>query len=63
VHESRNGSENLIAHELFHKNDKKLMEEAELSMKGTSTSCTIIGAPIATIMKGIPNNHHYHQHS
>lgn len=50
MHESRNDSDNLTARELFHKNDKRLMEEAELSMKGTATSCTVVGALIVTIM-------------
>ncbi|XP_024174687.1 ankyrin repeat-containing protein NPR4 isoform X5 [Rosa chinensis] len=50
AHETRNTSDDLTARELFHKNHEKLMVEAEISMKGTATSCTVIGALIVTIM-------------
>ncbi|XP_062025828.1 uncharacterized protein LOC133742164 isoform X1 [Rosa rugosa] len=50
AHETRNTSDDLTARELFHKNHEKLMVEAEISMKGTATSCTVVGALIVTIM-------------
>ena len=49
IHESRN-RDNLTASELFSENHKKLMEEAEKSMKKIATSCTVVGALIVTIM-------------
>ena len=36
--------------ELFTKSHKELMKEGEQWMKGTSTSCTVVGALIVTIM-------------
>ncbi|XP_050378548.1 uncharacterized protein LOC126795853 [Argentina anserina] len=36
--------------ELFTTNHEKLKEDAEQSMKGTATSCTVVGALIVTIM-------------
>ncbi|XP_061988922.1 uncharacterized protein LOC133707372 isoform X2 [Rosa rugosa] len=43
-------SDGMTPHELFTKNHEKLKEEAEVSMKGTATSCTVVGALIVTIM-------------
>jgi hypothetical protein len=40
----------LTPRELFTKNHKALMKEGEQWMKGTSTSCTVVGALIVTIM-------------
>ncbi|XP_061988900.1 uncharacterized protein LOC133707359 [Rosa rugosa] len=50
MHEYRNLSDNLTAHELFTKNHKKLIEDAENSTKGTAASCTVVGALIVTMM-------------
>ncbi|KAM5575593.1 ankyrin repeat-containing protein NPR4-like, partial [Rosa sericea] len=49
MHERKN-SDGMTPHELFTKNHEKLKEEAEVSMKGTATSCTVVGALIVTIM-------------
>ncbi|KAI5340549.1 hypothetical protein L3X38_019823 [Prunus dulcis] len=48
--EVRNKTEQITARELFTKNHKKLVKEGEESMKGTATSCTVVGALIVTIM-------------
>jgi hypothetical protein len=40
----------LTPRELFTENHKALMEEGEKWMKGTTTSCTVVGALIVTIM-------------
>ncbi|XP_020416154.1 ankyrin repeat-containing protein ITN1-like isoform X2 [Prunus persica] len=48
--EARNKTEQITARELFTKNHKKLVKEGEESMKGTATSCTVVGALIVTIM-------------
>ncbi|XP_020415689.1 uncharacterized protein LOC18783198 [Prunus persica] len=48
--EIRNKTEQITARELFTKNHKKLVKEGEESMKGTATSCTVVGALIVTIM-------------
>jgi hypothetical protein len=40
----------LTPRELFTKNHKALMKEGEKWMKGTATSCTVVGALIVTIM-------------
>ncbi|BBG92909.1 Ankyrin repeat family protein [Prunus dulcis] len=48
--EVRNKTEKITARELFTKNHKKLVKEGEESMKGTATSCTVVGALIVTIM-------------
>ncbi|KAM5575587.1 hypothetical protein ABKV19_014505 [Rosa sericea] len=40
----------LTARQLFSKSHKKLMEEAEISMKQTASSCTVVGSLIATMM-------------
>ena len=40
----------LLARELFMKNHKDLMKEGEKWMKGTATSCTVVGALIVTII-------------
>ena len=40
----------LTPRELFTKNHKDLMKEGEKWMKGTATSCTVVGALIITIM-------------
>ncbi|KAL6287555.1 hypothetical protein ACE6H2_011945 [Prunus campanulata] len=45
-----NFTEKMIAREVFTKNHKELMKEGEESMKGTATSCTVVGALIVTIM-------------
>ncbi|PRQ19210.1 putative PGG domain-containing protein [Rosa chinensis] len=50
MHDWRDIVTNSTAAELFSVNHKKLMEEAEMSMKGTKTSCTVVGALIVTIM-------------
>ncbi|KAK9930435.1 hypothetical protein M0R45_027472 [Rubus argutus] len=42
--------EGMTPHELFTKNHENLKVEAENSMKGTATSCTVVGALIVTIM-------------
>ncbi|CAB4304892.1 unnamed protein product [Prunus armeniaca] len=48
--EARNKTEQITARELFTKNHKELVKEGEESMKGTATSCTVVGALIVTIM-------------
>ncbi|XP_034208369.1 uncharacterized protein LOC117621953 [Prunus dulcis] len=48
--EVRNKTEQITARELFTKNHKKLVKEGEESMKGTTTSCTVVGALIVTNM-------------
>lgn len=48
--EARNKTEQITARELFSKNHKELVKEGEESMKGTATSCTVVGALIVTIM-------------
>ncbi|CAL9014039.1 unnamed protein product [Prunus brigantina] len=45
-----NVTEKMTAREVFTKNHKKLVKEGEESMKGTATSCTVVGALIVTIM-------------
>ncbi|XP_004301341.1 PREDICTED: ankyrin repeat-containing protein At3g12360-like [Fragaria vesca subsp. vesca] len=40
----------MTARELFTMNHKKLLEDAEISIKGTATSCTVVGALIVTMM-------------
>ncbi|KAM5575565.1 hypothetical protein ABKV19_014494 [Rosa sericea] len=50
MQESPNTSDGLTARELFTKNHTQLRKDAEISMKGTSTSCTVVGALIVTIM-------------
>ncbi|XP_040367106.1 uncharacterized protein LOC112175836 isoform X2 [Rosa chinensis] len=50
MHEYRNRFDGLTARELFTKNHKKLIEDAENSTKGTATSCTVVGALIITMM-------------
>jgi hypothetical protein len=42
--------DNLQPRELFTKNHKNLMKEGEQWMKDTASSCTVVGALIATIM-------------
>jgi hypothetical protein len=49
VTEALNGA-SLKPRELFTKNHKNLMKEGEQWMKDTSTSCTVVGALIVTIM-------------
>ncbi|KAK9939556.1 hypothetical protein M0R45_016248 [Rubus argutus] len=49
IHEVPN-SDGMTPRELFTKNHEKLKVEAENSMKGTATSCTVVGALIVTIM-------------
>ncbi|CAL2249731.1 unnamed protein product [Prunus armeniaca] len=48
--EARNKTEQITARALFTKNHKELVKEREDSMKGTATSCTVVGALIVTIM-------------
>ncbi|XP_016649016.1 PREDICTED: ankyrin repeat-containing protein At3g12360-like [Prunus mume] len=48
--EVTNVSEKMTAREVFTKNHKELVKEGEESMKGTTTSCTVVGALIVTIM-------------
>ncbi|ONI14482.1 hypothetical protein PRUPE_4G282500 [Prunus persica] len=48
--EIRNVTEKMTAREVFTKNHNKLRKEGEESMKGTATSCTVVGALIVTIM-------------
>ncbi|XP_021815745.1 ankyrin repeat-containing protein ITN1-like [Prunus avium] len=48
--ETINYTEKITARELFTKNHKELVKEGEESMKGTATSCTVVGALIVTIM-------------
>ncbi|XP_035545898.1 uncharacterized protein LOC109004066 [Juglans regia] len=43
-------NDGLTPRQLFTKNHKNLMEKGEKWMKGTATSCTVVGALIATIM-------------
>ncbi|KAL6179427.1 hypothetical protein ACLB2K_050942 [Fragaria x ananassa] len=43
-------SDGMTPHELFTKNHEALKKEAEDSMKGTATSCTVVGALIVTMM-------------
>ena len=43
----------LTPRELFTKNHKAFMKEGEKWMKGTATSCTVVGALIITIMFSI----------
>ena len=50
MYESRNFSNDMTARELFTKNHSKLLEDAETSIKGTATSCTVVGALIVTMM-------------
>ncbi|XP_024174059.1 uncharacterized protein LOC112179809 isoform X2 [Rosa chinensis] len=50
MHDLGDNVNNLPAGELFTINHKKLMEEAEMSMKGTATSCTVVAALVVTIM-------------
>ncbi|KAL6199875.1 hypothetical protein ACLB2K_029657 [Fragaria x ananassa] len=49
VRESLNIS-GFTARKLFTQNHKELMNAAETSMKGTATSCTVVGALIVTMM-------------
>ncbi|XP_061990066.1 ankyrin repeat-containing protein ITN1-like [Rosa rugosa] len=49
-YECLNQTDKLTARELFTKNHKKLMDEAEISIKHMATSCTVVGALIATMM-------------
>ena len=50
MHEYRRPSDSLTARELFTKNHKKLIEDAENSTKGIASSCTVVGALIITMM-------------
>ncbi|XP_050378532.1 uncharacterized protein LOC126795829 [Argentina anserina] len=50
MYECRNTTDKLTARELFHSNHEKLMDEAEKSMKGTASSCTVVGSLIITMM-------------
>ncbi|XP_004301332.1 PREDICTED: ankyrin repeat-containing protein At3g12360-like [Fragaria vesca subsp. vesca] len=43
-------SDGMTPHELFTKNHETLKKEAEDSMKGTASSCTVVGALIVTMM-------------
>ena len=45
-----NFTDNMTPHELFKKNHKEMKKEGEISMKGTATSCTVVGALIVTMM-------------
>ncbi|KAK9930425.1 hypothetical protein M0R45_027462 [Rubus argutus] len=49
LHEIPN-SDGMTPHELFTKNHENLKVEAKNSMKGTASSCTVVGALIVTIM-------------
>ncbi|ONI18753.1 hypothetical protein PRUPE_3G236600 [Prunus persica] len=48
--ETINFTEKMTAREVFTENHKELVKEGEESMKGTATSCTVVGALIVTIM-------------
>nr|XP_004301341.2 PREDICTED: ankyrin repeat-containing protein At3g12360-like [Fragaria vesca subsp. vesca] len=50
MYERRDRSNDMTARELFTMNHKKLLEDAEISIKGTATSCTVVGALIVTMM-------------
>ncbi|PRQ19198.1 putative PGG domain-containing protein [Rosa chinensis] len=50
IHDRRDNVNDLTTHELFTINHKNLKKEAEMSMKGTATSCTVVGALVVTIM-------------
>ncbi|XP_059435298.1 uncharacterized protein LOC132168195 [Corylus avellana] len=49
IHDIRNDT-NMTAKELFIHNHKDMLKEGEKWMKGTATSCTVVGALIITIM-------------
>ncbi|KAL6176850.1 hypothetical protein ACLB2K_053482 [Fragaria x ananassa] len=49
-YEHRNRSDDMTARELFTKNHKNLITDAESSIKGTATSCTVVAALIVTMM-------------
>ncbi|KAL6176876.1 hypothetical protein ACLB2K_053508 [Fragaria x ananassa] len=44
MYERRDRSDDMTARELFTMNHKKLLEDAEISIKGTAISCTVVGA-------------------
>ncbi|XP_004301339.1 PREDICTED: uncharacterized protein LOC101299872 [Fragaria vesca subsp. vesca] len=50
MYEHRDRSNDMTARELFTKNHKKLLEDAEISIKGTATSCTVVGVLTVTMM-------------
>ncbi|KAL6179994.1 hypothetical protein ACLB2K_046664 [Fragaria x ananassa] len=50
MYERRDRSNDMTARELFTMNHKKLLEDAEISIKGTATSCTVVGALIVTMV-------------
>ncbi|XP_048436173.1 uncharacterized protein LOC125475467 [Pyrus x bretschneideri] len=49
-HEVINKTDEMTPRELFTKGHKDLVKEGEKAMKGTATSCTVVGALIVTIM-------------